>query len=90
MGHISERGAVDVSVDGATAKKLGMIECIECLEAEFQGLRLADLRNLVQRDIEVVHARPIKHPAGRVPLCTNSVRTEERGVEGACGSCKNS
>jgi len=81
MGNVSKRRAVDVSVHRATAEELGMVEGVEHLETNLQGLRFGELCDLVKRYVVVVHAWPIEWPARRVTRRAQRIGAEERCVE---------
>src|SRR5579864_1202673 len=81
MGHISKGSAVDVPIHEVVAKELRMVKRVECLESEFERLRLRQPGELAQRDIVVSHPRPIKEPPRGRARSAQCVGTEKRGVE---------
>ena len=81
MSHISERSAVDISVNRAGPEKLGMVEGIETFEPDLQHPHFRELRNLVKGYIVVVHTWSVERPPRRVTRRPQSVGTVEGRVE---------
>ena len=80
VDDLAEGAAADVSIDGAGAEELGVIEDVEDLEAELQ--RLAGMqRNLfLQRHVEVLQAGAGEETARDIVRGTRRGNAEQRAV----------
>src|SRR5208282_670986 len=79
--HLPECGTPDVAVDCRGAIELRMVEDIETLKPELQGLRFSQRQVLEKCHVVIVHPRPVKKaPFGRARR-PQGVFAELRGIE---------
>src|SRR5438270_5817094 len=79
---LAERRARDVAVHGASAVELRAVEDVERFEADFEVPRFLERHALRERDVEVLDARPVEEPAGRIAKLSECRHAEAIGVEG--------
>jgi hypothetical protein len=60
---LAEGRVIDVAVNGIRAEELCVIECVERFQTEFEHFGLGEVGIFQQRNIPIVHSRPIKEPA---------------------------
>jgi len=63
-----------------------VVERIERLQAEFQYFRLADMRFLEQRDVEILHPRSIKIRRDAVPRRTEGGNAKDGRIHNSSSS----
>src|SRR5208282_3138518 len=78
---LAERGAADISVDGARAGELSVVERVEGFQAKLQRLRFREFQVLQQRQVVIIAAGTEKEAAPGVSRSAEQVGAEERSIE---------
>src|ERR1700722_2861770 len=78
---VAEGRATNVPVDCGGAVELGVVEDVENLHAEDQGLRFSDRQPLRNRHIKVIRTRAVEEPPLRIAWGAERIHGEGRGIE---------
>jgi hypothetical protein len=78
---LAEGRVIDVAVNGIRAEELCVIESVERFQTEFEHFGLGEVGIFQQRNIPIVHSRPIKEPARGRTGRAERWRAEKRCIE---------
>src|ERR1700730_11346391 len=75
--HVSERRTANVSVHRAVRVELCVVERVEGFETELERLGFCKFCDFMESDVEIVNTRPVEEAPLGVPLCPQSIRSEQ-------------